>query len=130
MSHVYVPVKAVRKDAGGMTRFASVAVVVSDGNKAAKWYQEKLGFEVRDKEGHWVTVAPKGSATAIHLCAEYHPLEPGNTGFAFMSKDVSKEEKAFRSKGVKITSPTKKEDWGTYMMFSDPDGNEFWMIQE
>ena len=113
-----------------MVRFGSVAVVVSDSRKAVKWYQENLGFEARDKMGHWVTVAPKGSPGVFHLCDGFYPLEPGNTGFSLMSKDVKKEEKALRSKGVKITSPTKKEDWGTYMMFSDPDGNEFWMIQE
>lgn len=112
-----------------MVQFTSVAVVVSDARKSAKWFQEKLGFEVRDQEGHWVTVAPKGSDLVIHLC-EGDELEPGNTGFAFLSKDAAKDERALKEKGVKITSPLKKESWGTCMMFADPDGNEFWMFQE
>lgn len=38
----------------------SVAVMVSDGKKSAKWYKEKLGFET-SVDGHWVTAWPKGA---------------------------------------------------------------------
>jgi len=109
--------------------FGSVAVVVSDGKKSAKWFKEKLGFEVRSQQGHWITVAPKGSDLVIHLC-EGDTLEPGNTGFAFYVKDAMKEEAGLRKKGVKFTSPVKKESWGTTGAFADADGNEFWLIQE
>jgi len=30
---------------------------------------------------------------------------------------------------MRITTPTTKEDWGTYFMFADPDGNEFWAFE-
>lgn len=110
-------------------KFTSVALVVKDGKKSAQWYKEKLGFEIRDAQGHWITVAPKGSDLVIHLC-EGDKLEPGNSGFAFQAKDVAKEEKALASKGVKITTPMRKESWGTYMQFADPDGNEFWLFEE
>ena len=109
--------------------FGSVAIVVSDGKKSAQWFKEKLGFEIRDNEGHWITVAPKGSKLVIHLC-EGDKLEPGNTGFAFYVKDATKEEAELRKKGVQFTSPVKKESWGTNGMFADPDGNEFWLFQE
>ncbi len=113
-----------------MMRFGSVAVVVSDAKKSAKWYQEKLGFEVRDEEGHWVTVAPKGTDLVIHLCEKFYPLEPGTSGFSFHVKDVAKEQESLEAKGVKFTQSTKKEDWGTSAAFADPDGNEFWLIQD
>lgn len=108
--------------------FGSVAIVVSDGNKSAQWFKDKLGFEVRTSKGHWITVAPKGSKVVIHLC-EGDTLEPGNSGFAFYAKDVKKEEEDLRRKGVEFTSPTKKEDWATNAVFRDPDGNEFWILQ-
>lgn len=110
-------------------QLGSIALVVSDGQKSAKWYQEKLGFEVRDKEGHWITVALKGSNLVLHLC-EGDELEPGNSGFAFYSKDAKKEEETLRKKGVEFTQPVRKESWGTVGAFKDPDGNEFWLIQE
>ena len=40
------------------------------------------------------------------------------------------EERALRKAGVEFTTPTTTEDWGTYAMFKDPDGNEFWLIEE
>ena len=109
-----------------MLTFGDVAVVVSDAKKAATWWREKLGFEVRDNDGHWVTVAAKGSETLLHLC-ETKPLEKGNTGIGFLAKDVIAEAKALEAKGVRFTKPAKKEPWGAFAMFADPDGNEFWI---
>ncbi len=113
-----------------MIKLHSIALVVSDAKKSAQWYKEKLGFEVRSQEGHWITVAPKASPLVFHLCEKMYPLEPGNTGFAFTSNDVAKEQKELEKKGVKFTTPTTKEDWGTYAMFADPDGNEWHIIEE
>ncbi len=107
----------------------TIAVVVRDEKKATKWYHEKLGFRVVTEYPHWVTVSAPGSGVAIHLCPDSRP-EKGNTGFSFGAKGVGRLEKSLAKKGVRITSPTKKEDWGTYFMFSDPDGNEFFVFED
>jgi catechol 2,3-dioxygenase-like lactoylglutathione lyase family enzyme len=112
-----------------MLKLSSMAVVVSDGKESARWYSEKLGLEVRDREGHWITVGSKDASVVIHLC-EGDELEPGNTGIAFLSKDVTKEHKALEAKGVRFTRPVTKESWGTFAMFADPDGNEYWLYEE
>ena len=104
-----------------------VAVVVSDPKKSADWYKEKLGLEVRENEGHWVTVAPKGSDPVLHLC-QTTPLETGNTGIAFRVDDIDKAYKDMVAKGVEFTVKPTKAEWGTYAMFKDPDGNEFWLL--
>jgi predicted enzyme related to lactoylglutathione lyase len=104
-----------------------VAVVVSNPNKAAEWYKEKLGFDVRSQEGHWITVAPKGSSVILHLC-ETTPLEQGNTGIAFNVDDLDATYKEMKAKGVEFTVPPKKTEWGTFAKFKDPDGNEFWLF--
>ena len=113
-----------------MMRLTTIALVVSDAKKSAKWYTEKLGFEIRDHQGHWITVAPKNENVAFHLCEGYYPLEPGNSGISFVSKDVKKEEQALRKAGVDFTTTTTSEDWGTYAMFKDPDGNEFYILED
>lgn len=110
-------------------RFGSVAVVVRDEKRAAKFYTGKLGLQLKDKFPHWYTVTSRGSNVRIHLCPDAPP-ESGNTGISFTAKDVAHEEKALRKKGVKITVPTTKEDWGTYLMFADVDGNEFYIVEE
>jgi len=109
-------------------RLSTMAVVVRDDKKAAKWWKEKMGFRVITRYPGWVTVAPKGANAHLHLCPDAPP-ETGNTGIAFTTKDVAKMEKSLRRKGVKITMPAKKEEWGTSMMFADPDGNEFYISE-
>jgi catechol 2,3-dioxygenase-like lactoylglutathione lyase family enzyme len=107
----------------------NVAVVVSNANKSAEWYKEKLGLEIRGKEGHWITLAPKSSNVVLHLC-ETKPLEQGNTGIAFYVDDLEKTFTELSGKGVEFTAKPKKTEWGSYAMFRDPDGNEFWLYPE
>lgn len=110
-------------------RWADVAVVVKDARAMARWWQDKLGFEILSAEGHWVTVAPKGSEVPLHLCqaSAENPLEPGNTGIGFYAPDVGRAEKELRAQGVAIAVPATKAPWGTFLRFADPDGNEFWV---
>src|SRR2546430_12347852 len=86
-----------------MMRLTTIALVVSDAKKSAKWYTEKLGFEIREHQGHWITVAPKTENIAFHLCEGFYPLEPGNSGISFTTKDVKKEEAPFGSSVAKST---------------------------
>jgi len=106
----------------------SVAVTVSDVKKSAEWYMKKLGFELRESEGHWVTVAPKGWKTVIHLC-QRKTLEPGNTGIGLYTRDLEATYGELKSSGVEFTQELKRETWGAYAMFKDPDGNEYWLLQ-
>jgi predicted enzyme related to lactoylglutathione lyase len=112
-----------------MLKFETVAVMVRDEKKAAKFWKEKIGFRVVTSWSHWFTVAPEGARTRLHLCID-GPPEKGNTGFLFSTRDIRKELARLRKNGVKITQPLKKADWGTTFVFADPDGNEFWVIDE
>lgn len=112
-----------------MLKLSTIAVVVRNEKKATKWWKDKLGVRVVTRFPHWHTIATRGSSVRIHLCPDSKP-EKGNTGFAFHAKSAAREEKALRRKGVTITVPTTTEDWGTYFMFADPDGNEYWVFEE
>lgn len=103
----------------------SVAVMVSDAKKSVQWYKEKLGFNSSVQE-HWVTVWPKGAAWKLHLCQG--KLEPGNTGIAFYCDNLAKTVKQLKDKNVKFSKDVTKEDWGTYAMIEDLDGNVFWLM--
>ncbi len=107
---------------------ASVAVVVSNGKKSSKWFEKMLGFEVRDKEGHWITVGPKKSKQVLHLC-ESKTLEPGNTGILLLADDIEAQYKNMKKKGVEFTQKLTKADWGSSAKFSDPDGNVFSLME-
>mgnify|MGYP001151854056 CR=1 FL=1 len=110
--------------------FASVAVMVSDEKKAKEWYRDKLGFEVRSDEEHWVVVGPKGSTTCLHLCPD-DQLEPGNTGILFLAGDIEGTCTELKARGVEFTRELGKAEWDPnmrYAMFRDPDGNVFWLM--
>jgi catechol 2,3-dioxygenase-like lactoylglutathione lyase family enzyme len=106
----------------------SVAVVVSDGKKARAWYTKKLGFKLVENYDHWITVAPKGSKTLLHLC-ESDRLEFGNTGIGFETDSVDKSYKELSKKGVEFTRKPEDEGWGKSAMFKDLDGNVFWLFE-
>jgi lactoylglutathione lyase len=108
----------------------TTAVVVSNAAKAMEWYREKLGFDVQgDPKTHWVVAGVKGFEARLHLC-QSTSHEKGNTGIAFLCDDVQSTYEEFSKKGVQFTTPPTKKPWGTYAMLADPDGNEFWIIQE
>ncbi len=109
-----------------ISKSLSTAVMVSDAKKSAKWYKEKLGFNASVAE-YWTTVWPKGATSKLHLCEG--KLERGNTGIGIYCTDVRREAALLKKKGVVFTKSPKDEGWGTYAMFKDPDGNEFWLLK-
>jgi predicted enzyme related to lactoylglutathione lyase len=103
----------------------SVAVTVSDGKKAAKWYKEKRGFNVSTDYGEWVTAWPQSAPWKLHLCAG--KLDLSSTGIASYSADVKKTVDQLKKKGVKFTQDYSKTEESETAMFEDPDGNVFWI---
>ena len=89
--------------------YTDVAVVVSDAQKAKKWYVDNLGFKVVLDRGHVVCVSPnvKGDSLVLHLCGDdFAPLEPGNTGIGFTADDFDKTCEEFSAKGVRFSNPS------------------------
>ncbi len=57
-------------------------------------------------------------------------MEPGNTGIGLVAEDLRKTFEVLKEKGVEFTVEPREEEWGTYAMLKDPDGNEFWLFEE
>lgn len=114
-----------------MLVIADVAVVVRDARAAAAWWQEKLGFRVHTvggEGGHAVLVAPVGERFLLHLCEGFEPVDPGNTGIAFVTDEIEGWVERMRASGVRFPVPYAKEAWGGSAKFADPDGNVFWLL--
>ncbi len=114
-----------------MLAIADVAVVVSNARSSAKWWKDYLGFAsftVGAAGGHAVLVAPPGERFVLHLCEGFAPLEPGDTGIAFVTDDIESVVDRMTRGGVRFPEPLRKESWGEMAKFADPDGNIFWLL--
>ena len=112
--------------------YTDVAVVVSDAQKAKRWYVEKLGFKVTLDKGHAICVSPNtgGQSLMLHLCGDgFAPLEPGNTGIGFTADDFYKTCDEMKGKGVVFSDGPKEEDGYKMAKFLDMDGNEYWLFE-
>ncbi|MGA9838929.1 MAG: VOC family protein [Thermoplasmata archaeon] len=113
-----------------MLAIADVAVVVSHAKASAKWWKRNLGFAsyTVGGSGHALLVAPPGDRFVLHLCEGFAPLEPGDTGIAFVTDEIDALVARMLKGGVEFAVPLKKESWGATAKFADPDGNIFWLL--
>jgi catechol 2,3-dioxygenase-like lactoylglutathione lyase family enzyme len=110
---------------------ADVAVVVSDAKGSADWWKRHLGFashRIGGAESHAVLVGPPGERLVLHLCAGFAPLEPGDTGIAFVTDEIEELVDRMVRDGVAFPEPLREEAWGQHAKFADPDGNIFWLL--
>jgi Predicted enzyme related to lactoylglutathione lyase len=119
----------------------SVSIVVSDQDKAIRFYCDVLGWKKTDDAPmgpnmRWVTVAPAGADTnfALTLPSWYTSkpsLEMGiNTGIAFATKDMKSTFAELKKRGVKFKGDPELMPWGKLgVWFVDPDANEFFMAE-
>jgi catechol 2,3-dioxygenase-like lactoylglutathione lyase family enzyme len=113
-----------------MIALADVAVVVSNAKDSADWWKKSLGFATVTVggTGHAVLVAPPGERFVLHLCEGFAPLEPGDTGIAFVTDDIDATVDRMIQRSVRFPEPLRKETWGKMAKFADPDGNIFWLL--
>ncbi|EQD73163.1 glyoxalase/bleomycin resistance protein/dioxygenase [mine drainage metagenome] len=114
-----------------MLALADVAIVVSDAKASARWWRKVLGFSNHTigGKGHAVLVAPPGERLVLHLCEGFAPLEPGDTGIAFVTDDMATLVARMSKHGVRFPEPPRKEPWGSMAKFEDPDRNVFWLLE-
>lgn len=114
-----------------MIALADVAVVVSNAKASAKWWTKNLGFSTYTVggTGHAILVAPPGDRFVLHLCEGFAPLEPGDTGIAFLTDEMNATVARMAKGAVEFPEPPRKEAWGTMAKFADPDGNIFWLLE-
>jgi catechol 2,3-dioxygenase-like lactoylglutathione lyase family enzyme len=112
-----------------------VSVPVSDQDRAKAFYLEKLGFEeVSDApygEGmRWVEVRPAGSPISLTLVTWFPSMPAGSLqGLVIDTQDVQEAYTELMARGVHFAHEPRKEVWGTFTTFTDPDGNGFVLAQ-
>jgi catechol 2,3-dioxygenase-like lactoylglutathione lyase family enzyme len=105
----------------------ATTIMVSDRGRSVEWYTQKLGLEVIQDLGHWVTVGHRRQTGLLHLCQGSEigePLEPGVQGITFHVRgDFRQKCAALARNGVRFERPVTEMPWGEYAVIADPDGN-------
>jgi hypothetical protein len=103
--------------------------MVSDRIRSVEWYTHRLGFDLLDDDGHWITVGRRGTNGSIHLC-QYTDLpdlqlEPGETGIDLrLPGDFGAACAVLARRGIEFSRPPTERPWGWFAKIRDPDGNE------
>ena len=111
-----------------------VAIPVSDADRAKAFYTEKAGFvadhdhRVSD-EIRFVQLTPPGSACSIALGKGVTDASPGSVqGMQMVVSDIHAAHDELAGRGVEV-SDVQEFPWGSFVFFSDPDGNR-WAVQQ
>ena len=115
-------------------RLELVQVPVSDVDRAKAFYTEKAGFNADhdhtvSDEIRFVQLTPPGSACSIALGTGLSGMEPGSVqGLQLVVSDIEAARAELVERGVEV-SEVQEFDWGSFVFFSDPDGNG-WAVQQ
>ena len=111
-----------------------VAIPVSDVDRAKAFYTEKAGFNADhdhrvSEEVRFVQLTPPGSACSIAIGTGISQSQPGSVqGMQMVVSDVNAAREELAERGVEV-SDVQEFDWGSFVFFSDPDGNG-WAVQQ
>jgi catechol 2,3-dioxygenase-like lactoylglutathione lyase family enzyme len=110
-----------------------VTVPVSDVDRAKAFYTEKAGFNADhdhrvSDELRFVQLTPPGSACSIAMGDGIVDAEPGSAqGLQLVVDDIHGARAELAERGVEV-SEVQELPWGSFVFFSDPDGNG-WSVQ-
>jgi predicted enzyme related to lactoylglutathione lyase len=107
---------------------------VSDVDRAKAFYTEKAGFNADhdhtvSEEIRFVQLTPRGSACSIALGKGITEAEPGSVqGLQLVVSDIEAARDELLERGVEV-GDVQVFPWGSFVFFSDPDGNR-WAVQQ
>jgi predicted enzyme related to lactoylglutathione lyase len=111
-----------------------VSVPVSDVDRAKAFYVDQVGFTLdhdhRVQDGlRFVQITPPGSACSIAIGQGISSKAPGSVeGLQVVVSDVEAARRHLAERGVAV-SEVQHFPWGSFVFFSDPDGNG-WAVQQ
>lgn len=124
-----------------------IALVVDDYDRAIGFYVGVLGFALREDRllgavpgnaaKRWVVVAPPGAQTGLLLAQAANDAQRarigdqtgGRVGFFLHTDDFARDYTAMRAKGVHFIEEPRQEAYGQVVVFEDPFGNRWDLIQ-
>ena len=120
-----------------ISRIHSTTISVSDQDAALDFYTNTLGWEkaldaMVGEEMRFLSVVPTGASTHLVLAhTSWGGETSGHTGITFVTPDIDATYETLSANGVSFKQPVEMMPWGQKATwFSDPDGNEYFLIEE
>jgi len=111
-----------------------IIIPTSDVDRAKTFYTEKAGF-IADQDNkvsdqlRFIQLTPPGSACSIAIGTGLTDMPPGSVkGLQMVVSDINAARAELLRRGVEV-SEVQVFDWGSFVFFSDPDGNA-WSVQQ
>jgi catechol 2,3-dioxygenase-like lactoylglutathione lyase family enzyme len=117
----------------------SVGIYAGDQDRSKKFFTETLGFELvqdtpmGDEPGaaRWIEVAPPdGNVVLVLFTPEGDQDRIGSfANVLFECDDLQATHKELAARGVEFAEEPRREFWGWWAVFKDPDGNSYGLGQ-
>jgi predicted enzyme related to lactoylglutathione lyase len=111
-----------------------VAIPVTDVDRAKAFYVEQAGFNADhdhrvSDELRFVQLTPPGSACSITIGEGITDAAPGSVrGMQMVVPDIEAAHAELTERGMDV-GEIQDLPWGSFIFFSDPDGNA-WAVQQ
>ena len=107
-----------------------VSIPTRDQDKALAFYTEKLGFKLvtdqpHDDKQRWIELRIGGSDTHFVLFTMDETRIGGYFNGALACANVENTYEELKPNGPEFLGPPKQEQWGTFAILKDIDGNQF-----
>jgi predicted enzyme related to lactoylglutathione lyase len=115
---------------------SKVIIPVVDQQRAQAFWTEQIGFEtVRDDaygDERWIEVAPPDGSPVLVLSPRAPdeprrdvPDELPHSPVFFACADIEATYRELRDRGVEFPLPPRRQDFGWWSLFHDPDGTRY-----
>jgi predicted enzyme related to lactoylglutathione lyase len=110
-----------------------ITVPVTDVDRAKTFYVERAGFNADhdhtvSDEMRFVQLTPRGSACSIAIGTGLSESAPGSAQLQLVVPDIESARAELVERGTEV-SEVQAFPWGSFVFFSDPDGNR-WAVQQ
>ncbi len=112
-----------------MYKGGNLTIMVSDFNRAVRFYTETLGLTLKSRAGDgWAEIEAPGVSIGLHAAGEHGP-QPGGGGGMSLGLQVDDLEQAMatlKARGVEFAPVTPGQDI-QIAFFRDPDGTPLYL---
>ena len=115
-------------------KLAYVNLYVTDLARSVEFFEKTLGLGLQFSDTNFGYASLEAGPVRMGLAQidsedeDQRALTGRQTGFGFAVSDLTAAHAELESKGVTFTMKPSKQPWGGFMaLFSDPDGNTFYL---